>query len=90
MSSVMFSGGVQPVINNVRRRHEIIINLCVSHFGLFFRISRIMDFIMRCHCAKAQCENTKRRLLLFSHGNIIVMDTFITVDMYIFIVMAFL
>ena len=31
-SSVMFSGGVQPVII-VRRRHEIIINLCVSHFG---------------------------------------------------------
>ena len=31
-----------------------------------------------------------RRLLLFSYGNIIVMDTFITVDMYIFIVMAFL
>ena len=25
-------------------RHEIIINLCVSHFGYFFRISRIMDF----------------------------------------------
>ena len=42
---------------------------------------------MRWHCAEAQCENTK--LLLFSYGNIIVMDTFITVDMYIFIVMAF-
>ena len=26
----------------------------------------------------------------FSYGNIIVMDTFITVDMYIFIVIAFL
>ena len=89
MSSVMFSGGVHPVII-VRRRHEIIINLCVSHFGYVFRISRIMDFIMRWHCAEAQCENTKRRLLLFSYGNIIVMDTFITVDMYIFIVMAFL
>ena len=25
-------------------RHEIIINLCVSHFGYFFRISRIIDF----------------------------------------------
>ena len=36
MSSVMCSGGVQPVII-VRRRHEIIINLCVSHFGYFFR-----------------------------------------------------
>ena len=45
---------------------------------------------MRWHCAEAQCENIKRRLLLFSYGNIIVMDTFITVDMYIFIVMAFL
>ena len=43
MSSVMFSGGVQSVII-VRRRHEIIINLCVSHFGFFFWISRIMDF----------------------------------------------
>ena len=43
MSSVMFSGGVQPVII-VRRRHEIIINLCVSHFGKKIRISRIMDF----------------------------------------------
>ena len=32
----------------------------------------------------------RKGLLLFSYGNIIVMDTFITVDMYIFIVMAFL
>ena len=45
---------------------------------------------MRWHCAEAQCENTKRRFMLFSYGNIIAMDTFITVDMYIFIVMAFL
>ena len=45
---------------------------------------------MRWHCAEAQCENTERRLLLFSYANIIVMDTLITVDMYIFIVMAFL
>ena len=45
---------------------------------------------MRWHCAEAQCENTKRRLFPSSYGNIIVMDTFIMVDMYIFIVMAFL
>ena len=45
---------------------------------------------MRWLCAEAQCENTKSRLLLFSYGNIIVMDPFISVDMYIFIVMAFL
>ena len=45
---------------------------------------------MRWHCAEAQCENIKCRLLLFSYGNIIVMDTFMTVDMYIFIVMVFL
>ena len=87
MSSVMFSGGVQTVII-VRHRHEIIINLCVSHFGYFFRISSIMDFIMQWHCAgSAVCKHQtqKRRLLLFSYGNIIVMDTFITVDMYILV-----
>ena len=51
-----------------------------------------MEFIMRWHCAVlwAQWENTKRRLLPFSYENIIVMDTFITVDMYIFIVIRFL
>ena len=26
--------------------------------------------IVRWHCVEAQCENTKRRLLLFSYGNI--------------------
>ena len=41
---------------------------------------------MRWHCAEAQCDITKRRLLLFSYGNIIVMDIFITVDMYILII----
>ena len=37
----------------------------------YYRLDDESLDVVRWHCAEAQCENIKRRLLLFSYGNII-------------------
>ena len=37
----------------------------------YYRLDDESLDVVRRHCAEAQCENIKRRLLLFSYGNII-------------------